>query len=242
MVSFTSITQGIILVSAIILTSSSDAAPLAADKATNATTPAVHHINATDATPAFTLPPIIPSRTKPVSHPEFAGNLDAETDNIKKNKEWFIKHGGNFNNLTKRDDSNTKGGMTMDLPANITLPPIPATANSASVVTATVAQIQEYTFFAGIASTGYCRSVVPFDKWDCKNCLKYVPDGKLLVTFTALLSDTHGFVLRSDKQKTIHLVFRGTNSIRNAITVSELHIFMLFMEGLVKEHTLLCRI
>jgi hypothetical protein len=218
MVSFTSISQGIVLIS-IMMLGSSDAAPVAGNK-TNSTANVAPHTNAT-VVDSFTLPPIIASRTKPVFHPEFTGNLDAEAKSIEKNKKWFIEHGGNYNNITKRgDDSSTDsvGGMTMDLPTPV--PPLPSTANVASVVTATNVQINEYTSFAGIASTGYCRSVVPAGKWDCKNCLKYVPDGKLLVTFTALLSDTHGFVLRSDAQKVIHLVFRGTNSIRNAITVS----------------------
>lgn len=217
MVSFTSITQGIFLVS-IMMLGSSDAAPVAGNKSGSKIT-AAPHSNATVAAP-FALPPIISSRTKPVSHPEFAGSLDAEVKSIEKNKQWFIEHGGDFNNITKRDDSNSVGGMTMDLPKDTPLPPLPPTANVASVVTATSAQVNNFKFFAGLASTAYCRGVVPLGSWTCKNCLKYVPDGKLLVTFSSLLADTNGFVLRSDEQKTIHLVFRGTNSIRSAITVS----------------------
>lgn len=202
---------------------SSDAAPVAGNK-TNSSITAAPHANATDVAP-ITLPPIIASRAKPVSHPEFAGNLDAEAKSIEKNKQWFIEHGGNFDNVTKRDDtSNSVGGMTMDLPSPV--PPLPSTANVASVVTATASQVETFKFFAGVASTAYCRGVVPLGSWTCKNCLKYIPDGKLLVTFSSLLADTNGFVLRSDAQKTIHLVFRGTNSIRSSITVSKIYILL----------------
>ncbi|KAG2212653.1 hypothetical protein INT47_000630 [Mucor saturninus] len=221
MVAFTSITQGIFLLSFMML-GISEAAP-ASSTSSASTAP---HLNGTTAD-NFTFPPIISSRTQPVSDPVFAGNLNAEAESIEKNKKWFIEHGGNFNNITKRD-SNTVGGMTMDLPENV--PPMPAaisisspssnsdSGNAASVVSATSAQITKFKFHAALAATAYCRSVVPIGSWNCANCLKYVPDGKLLVTFSSLLADTNGFVLKSDAQKTIHLVFRGTNSIRSAIT------------------------
>lgn len=213
MVAFTSITQGIFLVSVMIL-GLTEAAPTS-KKSAGSPAP---HINGTDSN-TITLPSIISSRTKPVSNPAFVGNLNAESISIKKNKKWFIEHGGNYNNVTKRD-SDSVGGMTMDLPSIV--PPMPAISNSSLVVAANSAQIANFKFYAALAATSYCRSVVPLGSWDCKNCLEYVPDGKLLVTFSSLLADTNGFVLRSDAQKTIHLVFRGTNSIRSAITVSRL--------------------
>lgn len=219
MVSFTSITHGALLV-AVMMCASSSAAPASGKKAgssstnpKNDTQPAPH-TNATSAAP-FKLPPLISSRTRPVTHPEFAGNLQAEEESIERNKQWFIEHGGNFNNVTKRD-SNTVGGMTMDLPENA--PPIFSSTKSGSVINASSAQIKEFTFRAALSATAYCRGVVPLGRWNCEKCLKYVPDGKLITTFTTLLSDSNGFVLRSDAQKTIHLVFRGTNSIRNAVT------------------------
>ncbi|KAI9252125.1 lipase [Sporodiniella umbellata] len=110
---------------------------------------------------------------------------------------YFIKK----NTDCKRDD-NEVGGMTLDLPENV--PAIPKLHQDGS--------------YAGVAATAYCRSVVPGNKWNCKQCKKWVPDGKLITTFTSLLSDTNGYVLRSDKDKTIYLVFRGTNSFRSAIT------------------------
>lgn len=142
----------------------------------------------------FTLPPIIKSRVA------FSNNI---TDL----------------GLTKRA-SETVGGNTMDLPSNA--PPFPAVPKADDVVIATSAQIAEYKKYAGLASTAYCRSVVPLNLWACINCLKYAPDGKLIKTFDSTISDTNGFVLRSDSQKIIYLVFRGTNSIRSAITVSRL--------------------
>nr|AOA52203.1 lipase [Mucor endophyticus] len=221
MVSFTSITQGIVLVS-IVLLGSSSAAPAPGGKAGSSSTPTndnvtdvAPHANATN-TASFKLPPLISSRTRPASHPEFAGNLQAEAESIERNKQWFIAHGGNFNNITKRDDSNTVGGMTLDLPENA--PPIFSTEKKGSVINASSAQIKDFKFHAALSASGYCRGVVPLGSWSCEQCLKYIPDGKLIVTFTTLLSDSNGYVLRSDAQKTIHLVFRGTNSIRNAVT------------------------
>lgn len=194
---------------------SSEAAPAAAGSKGNASLAAAPHNNATTIAP-FSLPPLIASRIQPGSNPASIGDLNAEEENIAKNKKWFVEHGGNLKNITKRDSS-TVGGMTMDLPANA--PPV-TTASGSGVVTASTSQINNFKLYAGIASTSYCRGVVPLGSWTCTNCLKYVPDGKLLVTFSSLLADTNGFVLRSDSQKTIHLVFRGTNSIRSAITVS----------------------
>jgi len=153
----------------------------------------VHAAPATnEAATAFTLPPIIKSRVA-------------------------FSNGITDFNLTKRA-SETVGGNTMDLPSNApALPPVP---RADDVVIATSAQIAEYKKYAALASTAYCRSVVPLNLWTCINCLKYAPDGKLIKTFSSVISDTNGFVLRSDSQKIIYVVFRGTNSIRSAITVS----------------------
>ncbi|CAO3648495.1 unnamed protein product [Mucor fragilis] len=145
---------------------------------------------ASEAATAFTLPPIIKSRVA------FSNGI------------------ADFN-LTKRA-SETVGGNTMDLPSNApALPPVP---KADDVVIATSAQIAEYKKYAALAATAYCRSVVPLNLWTCINCLRYAPDGKLIKTFSSVISDTNGFVLRSDSQKTIYVVFRGTNSIRSAIT------------------------
>lgn len=213
MVALTSVTKCIALISIMAL-GLSDAAPVAEGKQSQTATPYIDGTNVTD----FTLPPLISSRTKPISSPVFAGNLNAEAESMEKNKAWFIAHGGNYNNVTAKRDSNSVGGMTLDLPDIV--PPIPASAKVESVVIASSEQLAKFKFHAALAAASYCRAVVPLGKWNCENCLKYVPDGKLLVTFSSLLADTNGFVLKSDAQKTIHLVFRGTNSIRSSITVS----------------------
>jgi hypothetical protein len=209
------VTQGFFAV-LIMIAGTSEASPV-----TNIKTAVAPHTNASSAAP-FTLPPIITSRTKPVSSPGFKVDLNAEAQSISTNKKWFIEHGGNYKNITRRDSDNL-GGMTMDLPDNA--PPVPQISKTASVVIASSAQVNNFKFHAALSSTAYCRGVVPLGSWSCKNCLKYVPDGKLLVTFTSLLSDTNGYVLRSDSKKTIYLVFRGTNSIRNAVTVSKPYFF-----------------
>ncbi|KAG1219187.1 hypothetical protein G6F68_021457 [Rhizopus microsporus] len=55
--------------------------------------------------------------------------------------------------------------MTLDLPSDAPPISLSGSTNSASdggkVVAATTAQIQEFTKYAGIAATAYCRSVVP---------------------------------------------------------------------------------
>lgn len=215
MVSFTSITQGIILVTVMIAGSS--AAPAAEKKAGSSS--AAPHSNATDSIP-FKLPPVISSRIQPASEPDFSSYLQAEADIIEKNKKWFESHGGSYKNITKRGEIETKGGMTMDLPENA--PPIFDSKNPNSVIAASATQIKDFKFHAALSATAYCRGVVPLGSWSCSKCLQYVPDGKLIVTFTSLISDSNGYVLRSDAKKTIYLVFRGTNSIRNAITVSKI--------------------
>ncbi|CAO3617121.1 unnamed protein product [Mucor fragilis] len=207
MVSFVSISEGISLfiVVSSMLTASAFAAPAAShsNSSKNATT--------SDAS-TFNLPPIISSRVSPAKVPY--GTHNVEDANAAKNKKWFEEHGGKVN-VTKRDGE-TVGGYTMNLPSNA--PPLPAVSSSSTVVTASTAQIAELKKYAGIASTAYCRSVVPLNQWSCINCLKFVPDGKLIKTFTSSITDTNGFVLRSDAQKTIYVVFRGTNSYQSTIT------------------------
>lgn len=162
--------------------------------------PASNDATIADVSSTFTLPPIIKDRVA------FSNDI-ADTD---------------YFNLTKRA-SETVGGNTMDLPSNA--PALPAVPKADEVVIATAAQIAEYKKYAALASTAYCRSVVPLNLWTCVNCLRFAPDGKLIKTFSSVISDTNGFVLRSDAQKTIYVVFRGTNSIRSAITVSLGRIF-----------------
>jgi hypothetical protein len=204
MVSFISISQGVtfLIIASCLMAGSSQAAPVS-----NSTT-------VDGANSSFVLPPIISDRVIAPKVP--AGNHDMEKDAIAKNLEWYKKRVGKAN-TTKRDEE-TVGGMTLDLPPSV--PPAPAVVASDSVYMASTAQIAEFQKYAGIAAAAYCRDVVPGTKWECTQCKKYAPDGKLIKTFSSLVTDTNGFILRSDSQKTIYLVFRGTNSFRNAITVS----------------------
>jgi hypothetical protein len=203
MVSFASIPQAVqyLIIASCLMMSTSEAAPVAGNR------------TLTDLV-SFTLPPIISDRVIAPKVP--AVNHNKEKDNIAKNLKWYREHGGKVK-IGKRDGE-LVGGMTMDLPADA--PPTPPEPAEGSVYIASASEIAEFKKYAGIAATAYCRDVVPGTNWDCTQCQKYAPDGQLIKTFTSLITDTNGFVLRSDSQKTIYLVFRGTNSIRSAITVS----------------------
>jgi hypothetical protein len=170
------------------------------------------------------LPPILKSRCTIPGDIYRPVNVSTEADIIEKNNQWMKKH-QKGSDKSKRE-AETVGGMTLELPE--TVPPL-STPSVSTVVTATTAQVTTFKKYAEIASTAYCRSVVPSNNWDCKHCLTSVPDGKLLKTFSSLISDTNGFVLRSDKDKAIYLVFRGTNSIRSAIVVSVQTLFFKFL-------------
>jgi hypothetical protein len=219
MVSFTSITQCALLISLLML-GISEAAPTTAAGSASQVVP---HVNATTVT-SFTLPPIISSRTKPVLHPAVTGDLNAEAEATAKNKQWFQEHGGNLTILYKRDTT-TVQGMTLKTPSNA---PPEQTTSSNAVVTATSAQVTNFKYFAGIASTAYC-SAVQSGSWNCANCLTYVPDGKLIMTFNTPVGNIEGFILRSDSKQTIYVAFRGTNSFQNWVVVSSICIFSFFV-------------
>ncbi|KAG0167121.1 hypothetical protein DFQ28_002809 [Apophysomyces sp. BC1034] len=149
------------------------------------------------------LPPLLANRTQPAGVPAFPGDLNAEQDAIKKN--------GVLSKLIPQKDGmalvTTKGDIT---------PPASNAANF-TVTNATPAQVTDLEFYAALAATAYCRSVVPQGKWDCAHCKTTVPDAKIITTFSTQGYDTNGFIIRSDDKKTIYLVFRGTNSIRNFV-------------------------
>ncbi|CAO3614382.1 unnamed protein product [Mucor hiemalis] len=208
MVSFTAISQGIILTS-IVLFGSSKAAPAAGSKVVDI----VPHNNATNASP-IKLPPILSDRVSPIKPPAIADRLiESEEKSAELNKKWFSEHGGNYSAIAKRD-ANTVAGYTLNVPKKA---PPKKKAASNSIVTASSAQIVDFKFHAAVASTAYCDTVVPKGNWGCTNCKAYLPDGKLVVTFSTKSNDIGGFILRSDAKKTIYLVFRGTNSYTNWI-------------------------
>ncbi|KAI8058758.1 Alpha/Beta hydrolase protein [Thamnidium elegans] len=147
------------------------------------------------------LPPLIPSRIQPapITHKSSFGS-----DRIQ--------------GIERAEDIQPNSFEGMDMEVSADAPPFVPFVNSSAVIEATSEQIQQFKMFAGVASTAYCRTVVPNGSWSCKNCLEFIPDGQLLTTFGSLITDTTGLVVRSDAQKIIHLVFRGTNSIRQSIT------------------------
>lgn len=215
MVSYSSISESVLLVSTIALSIVS-AAPFAG-KTDSALSSVPHNV----AHNASSIPPLISSRTQPVTNPKNRGNPNAEAVSIEKNKKSFIEHGGNLTSIKKRD-TNTVAGMTLVLPANA---PPESLSSSNSIVIASSSQIKTFKSFAGVASTAYCSSVIPSSDWTCTNCKTYVPDGKLIVTFDTPKCDIAGLVLRSDSQKIIYLVFRGSSSLENWEVVSIQHIF-----------------
>lgn len=218
MVSFTAISQGIILAS-IVLFGSSEAAPAAGSKMVDI----VPHNNATNASP-IKLPPILSDRVSPIKPPSIANRLiESEEKSAELNKKWFSEHGGNYSAIAKRD-ADTVAGFTLNVPKKA--PPKKKVASN-SIVTASSAQIVDFKFHAAVASTAYCDTVVPKGNWGCTNCKTYLPDGKLVVTFSTKSNDIGGFILRSDAKKTIYLVFRGTNSYTNWIVVSSCRLYSL---------------
>lgn len=224
MVSFVSISKGVFLVSMMFIGTSQAAPP-------SSEVPSDVPQDNSDKPSNFTLPPLIANRTHPAPpHLKVAG-IGGEVQNMESNVEWLKELGIDFPGMVQREELDTVFGLPLDIPADI--PPVEAKAtlnrlgNSNDIsVSANSEQVNTLAFYAGVASTSYCRSVTGLGQWDCKNCQKYVPDGQLIFTFSSPISDTTGFVLRSDSQRTIHVVFRGTNSIRQTVTVSTFHTFI----------------
>ncbi|KAI7878525.1 lipase [Lichtheimia hyalospora FSU 10163] len=100
-----------------------------------------------------------------------------------------------------------------------TYPSSVAKAMSASndVRIASEAEIQTLTYYTTLSANAYCRTVIPLGQWACPHC-DAVSDLKITKTFTTLVTDTNVLVAVGSKEKTIYVVFRGTSSIRNAIT------------------------
>jgi hypothetical protein len=97
------------------------------------------------------------------------------------------------------------------------LPPsnkVPARGTVTGQTPEEFAQIKKH---AGIAISSYCNDV---NQWRCESCRESVPDGHIVASFKTLKYDMTGFILHSDRDQTIYLVFRGTMSIRNIIPVS----------------------
>ncbi|SAL97154.1 hypothetical protein [Absidia glauca] len=181
--------------SVLLMSSVSDAAPLAH----NARSPVA---NKSTNTTSDSLPPLISSRSKPASSiPKFDMKM-----------EQIISEA----NGPLPPNTETKGPWALDLPKNAT-DEVSSFSAPAGVSTASTAQVATSFRRAELAANAYCRKVVPGNQWDCPHCQSSVNDAKIELTFTTVLDDTNGYVITSKSQKTIFLVFRGTNSIRSAI-------------------------
>ncbi|CDH51893.1 b34959triacylglycerol lipase (ec) precursor 2-rhizomucor miehei [Lichtheimia corymbifera JMRC:FSU:9682] len=84
--------------------------------------------------------------------------------------------------------------------------------------TASETEIQAHTFYTALSANAYCRNVIPGGRWSCPHC-DVTSNLKITKTFSTLITDTNVAVAVGEKEKTIYIVFRGTNSIRNAIAV-----------------------
>lgn len=212
MVSFVSITKGIFLLSMMLARSSHAASP-------SSEIPSDIPLNNLYKPSNFTLPPFISNRTRPApSHLKINSN---HVQNMAENIEWLKELGIDYPSMLQRGELETLYGMTLDLPANVPMNRLDGNFGDV-VITATTTEIETFRYFAAIAATAYCRDVTGIGNWNCKNCKEYVPDGKLIYTFNSLITDTTGFIMRSDSQRTINIVFRGTSSIRQTVTVRSL--------------------
>lgn len=93
-----------------------------------------------------------------------------------------------------------------------------AMSTSNDVRIASEAEIQTLTYYTTLSANAYCRTVIPLGHWACPHC-DAVSDLKITKTFTTLVTDTNVLVAVGSKEKTIYVVFRGTSSIRNVISV-----------------------
>ncbi|KAL0076055.1 lipase [Phycomyces blakesleeanus] len=152
----------------------------------------------------YILPPVITSRaTIPGTVPEI--DFDAEVSAEKLNGPLAA-------------GTESKEGIAMNatsVPSRVRV----ITESSDSGIFATTQQINELKLYTALAANSYCRTVVPLNIWACPHCSK---DDTLVKSFSSLIFDTSGFIVRNDKAKTINLSFRGTNSIRSFITDIEL--------------------
>lgn len=248
MVSFTTIAQGIALVSVLMMRA--EAAPAAGSSSSkdavvksNVTLSGTPIIISNDTLVALPidgtvdlapisydeLPPIIPSRVIPVTNPLVRADLDVERRIIAENTELFIAAGGNITQLQRRADPTNVAstGLTMVVPANA--PVVKTFLESSSVIAATTTQINNFKFLSSIAASAYCDSVIVSKKWTCNYCTKYASDVKLVLAYQTATHKMGGALLRSDTKKQIYVVFRGSSNIKNWLDVSFLEELLIFV-------------
>lgn len=164
------------------------------------------------------LAPIISDRVVLVTHPEVTADINSEAKIIAENKEIFVSNGGNLTNLERREITNIAStGLTYTVPASA---PAAKFLVGDTVTAATTAQITAFRLYSAVASSTYCDSVTISGKWTCTYCKEYVPDAEVIVAYEAAKYKIGGVLLRSDAQKTIFVVFRGSYNIPNWLAVS----------------------
>lgn len=100
----------------------------------------------------------------------------------------------------------TKGGFAV----NATSGPTSSSARPMSLDASyggTSTVVKDLEFYTYLAANAYC-SDVQNDHWTCAHC-NVVPDGKLIISFTTPKTDNVGYILQSDANKAIYIVFRG---------------------------------
>lgn len=224
MVSFVSISKGALFVSMMLIRNSYATPPLSGLPSDVSQDSLAVHSN-------FTLPSLIASRTQAVLPNSKTVGSNSEIEKMSENIEWFQQSGVDYTGMVRRGDIKTLNKMLLDIPEVIyaaseqNLQSRLDANFGDSMILASPSQLADHKFYAGIAATAYCREVTGLGLWTCKNCQKYVPDGQIIFKFNTPIADTTGFILRSNSKKTINLVFRGTNSVRQTLIVSMLLCF-----------------
>lgn len=84
---------------------------------------------------------------------------------------------------------------------------------------ATSQEIEDWKYYSRLCVSSYCRAVIPLGTWICAYC-SVLNDLEIVKTFNTLVYDTNAMVARGDEEKTIFVVFRGSNSYQNFVAVS----------------------
>ncbi|KAI9251348.1 catalysis At the Interface: the anatomy of A conformational change in A triglyceride lipase [Phascolomyces articulosus] len=88
------------------------------------------------------------------------------------------------------------------------------TYNKGDTRIATTDEIKELAFYSSLSADVYCSSVINNKKFDCPYCDK-AKHLKVVDAFTTTTYDTNALIARGDAEKTIYIVFRGSQSVRN---------------------------
>lgn len=84
---------------------------------------------------------------------------------------------------------------------------------------ATSQEIKDWTYYSHLAASAYCKTVIPMGTWQCTYCTD-LNDLKIIKAFQTAQRDTNVLVARGDNEKTIYVLFRGSQSYQNFVAVS----------------------